>query len=326
VFRYPWVLTLIIFFFLYIYILLKKRISREALIFTVSESWKKLPRTPSYYLYRAVGYMPFAAAFLLIIALAGPQKGYEERELYTETRDIMIALDASGSMAAMDFNPNRLEKAKEVVKDFIASRPDDRIGLVVFAGRAFTHCPLTLDHRILKNYLDNVHLKMIEDGTAIGNALATCVSRLKDSEAKTKIIILLTDGANNRGNISPQAGAEMAESHNIKIYALGVGSEGSVKFPVDNPMLGRQYVYTEINIDEALLKEIAGKTQGKYYYVRDEDMLKKVFEQIDTEEKTLVHSTQYTVFTDKSRPFRLTAMVLLVLYAFLSLLYFSDIP
>ncbi len=325
-FKNPQFLILILFVSAYIFFIYWKRITRERVIFTVSHIYGSLPKTFSYYAYAVFRYLPFAVLIFLIIALAGPQKGYEEREIYTETRDIIIALDASGSMAAMDFNPNRLEKAKDIVKDFINMRPADRIGLVVFAGRAFTHCPLTLDHNVLIDYLDSVRLKMIEDGTAIGNAVATAVNRLRASEAKAKIIILLTDGENNRGNITPDAGADMAEKLDIKVYTIGVGSEGSVKFPVDNPMLGRQYIYTDINIDEQLLKKIASLTNAGYYYVNDENMLKSVFEKIDEEEKTLVHSMKYTVFMDKSRPFRIIAMILLAFYAVFRILYFSRIP
>lgn len=325
-FRHPEALLLFIVLIAYIGFIYRAKLSKERIIFSVSAVYKELPVPLSSYLFRLNNYLPFLSLVLVIIALAGPQKGFDEREVWTETRDIVIALDASGSMAAMDFEPNRLEKAKEVVKSFIRGRRGDRIGLVVFAGRAFTHCPITLDYDILMDYVDNVHLKMIEDGTAIGNAIATSVNRLHKSDAKSRIIILLTDGESNRGNITPLAGAEMAKVNNIKIHTIGVGSEGAVKFPVDSSLSGRQYVYTNISIDEDLLKEIAEITQGSYYYVKDENMLKDVFSRIDREEQTLVQSVQYTVFEDRSRPFKVMAMLMLLCYMVLRLIYFTSIP
>lgn len=325
-FRNPSAFILLILIIFYIIFLYKKRLSRERVLFSVSDIYEKLPRTISFYLFRAVHYLPFICLVFIVIALAGPQKGYERRDISSEIRDIIIALDASGSMAAMDFEPNRLERSKEIVKDFIRERPEERIGLIVFSGKAFTHCPLTLDHDTLMKFVDTVDFGMVEDGTAIGNAIAASVSRLRDSDAESKSIVLLTDGENNRGNITPLAAGEMAREFGIKVHTIGVGSEGAVKFPVERRGHSRQYIYAEIGIDRELLKEIADMTGGNYFFADDQDLLAEIFQIIDEEERTLVTATEYQVFVDKSKPFKLTALIILLIYIISRILYFNSLP
>src|SRR3989338_3038172 len=195
-----------------------------------------------------------------ILALARPQSISSEREYETEGIDIVIALDISGSMQAMDFQPaDRFEVAKEEAKKFILGREHDRIGLVVFASQSYTQCPLTLDYDILTRLVDEVKMGLIKDGTAIGLAIANSVNRLRDSTAKSKVIILITDGASNAGNIDPLTATELAKSFGIKIYAVGVGKDGMVPFPVDDPLFGRRYVQAQVEMDEPSLREIADR-------------------------------------------------------------------
>ena len=203
---------------------------------------------------------------LVVLALARPQIWESEREIYTRGIDIVMALDVSGSMYAEDFHPeNRLMLAKEEAKRFIRGRKNDRIGLVVYAKKSFTQCPLTLDYEILINLLDQVHIGALKDGTAIGLGIANAVNRLRDSEAISKVIILLTDGENNSGNIDPLTAAELARKFNIKIYAIGIGKEGVAPFPVDDPIFGRRYIQHHFKIDERSLQKIADITGGQFF-------------------------------------------------------------
>ena len=235
---------------------------------------------------------------LLIVALARPQTGNVNTETTTEGIDIILTLDISGSMKAEDFKPqNRLHVSKEVIKDFIRSRANDRIGLVVFARESFTQCPLTLDYNILLNFLDQVTFDMVEDGTAIGMAIANSCNRLKDSHAKSKVIILLTDGVNNAGEINPVTAAEIAKTLGIRIYAIGAGKPGPAPYPVDDPVFGRRYVNVENEIDEESLRQIAQLTDGKFYRAKDVDGLKKTYDEISSLETTKIETKQYLRFT-----------------------------
>lgn len=233
------------------------------------------------------------AISLLIIILARPQASNVLQDVSTEGIDIMIALDISGSMLARDFKPDRLEASKNVATEFISGRPYDRMGLVVFSGESFTQCPLTTDHAVLINLLREVHSGMIEDGTAIGMGLATSVSRLKDSEAKSKVIILLTDGVNNRGEIAPLTAAGIAGTYGIRVYTIGVGSQGTAPYPVQTPF-GARYQNMPVEIDEAVLKEIARTTGGRYFRATDNDKLRQVYAEIDQLEKSKIDIRQYT--------------------------------
>ncbi|MGQ1890496.1 vWA domain-containing protein [Thermophagus sp. OGC60D27] len=248
---------------------------------------------------------------LLIIALARPQSTNNLREVTTEGIDIMVSLDISGSMQAMDFKPNRLEAAKDVAIEFISGRPNDKMGLVIFAAESFTQCPLTIDHAALINLIQDVSFGMLEDGTAIGMGLSTAVSRIKDSDAKSKVIILLTDGVNNRGEIHPLTAAEIAKSFGIRVYTIGVGSIGTAPFPV-NTVFGQQVQQMEVKIDEDMLKEIANMTGGEYFRATNKNKLKEIYEKIDQMEKTKIQVKEYSKRSEEFIPFALAALILLL--------------
>ena len=237
---------------------------------------------------------------LIVFGMARPQTGRSESTVKSEGVDIMLLLDTSSSMQAQDFKPrNRLHVAKQVITDFVAKRSADRIGLVVFAAQAITQCPLTLDHAILTELVDHVDFGMLEDGTAVGVALATACNRLKDSEAKSRIVVLLTDGRNNMGLISPITAAEVAKSLDIKVYTIGVGTRGPVPVPVDDPVFGRRLVPMEMKLDEETLQQIAQLTEGEYFRATDTEELMKIYERIDELEKTIVETQSFVSYTDK---------------------------
>lgn len=249
---------------------------------------------------------------LLVLAMARPQSGERGEEILTEGVDIILAIDVSSSMKAEDFKPkNRLHVAKRVVAEFIRGRKNDRLGMVVFAAKSFTQCPLTLDYGILLNFLDQVEIGIIEDGTAIGMAIATCVNRLRDSEAKSKVVILLTDGINNRGEIDPITAAKTAQATGVKIYTIGAGKRGSALYPVDDPIFGRRYVRMDVEIDEASLREIARITGGKYFRATDGEALARIYREIAEMEKTEIKTKEYIRYTELFWYFLIPAMVLL---------------
>lgn len=234
-----------------------------------------------------------AAISLLIIIIARPQSTNSFQDVSTEGIDIVLVLDISGSMLARDFKPDRLEASKNVATEFISGRPYDRMGLVVFSGESFTQCPLTTDHAVLINLMREIESGMIEDGTAIGMGLATAVSRIKDSEAKSKVVILLTDGVNNRGEIAPATAAGIAKSFGIRVYTIGVGTQGMAPYPVRTPF-GVQYQNMPVEIDEAILRDIAQTTGGRYFRATDNDKLIQVYAEIDKMEKSKIDVRQYT--------------------------------
>jgi Ca-activated chloride channel family protein len=255
---------------------------------------------------------------LLTVAVARPQWGFTETDITTEGVDIVITLDVSGSMAAEDFRPkNRLFVAKEVVRSFIEGRESDRIGLVVFSAESFTKCPLTLDYGILLRQLEDARLGTIRDGTAIGTALATSVNRLKVSKARSKVLILITDGVNNTGEIDPQTAAEIARAMKIKIYAVGVGRRGVAPFPVDDGFGGKRYVSMQVEIDEAGLQKISATTEGRYFRAEDPDSLKEIFRTIDRLEKTEIKAKSFTHYNELFGWFAWAALALLLLEAVL---------
>jgi Ca-activated chloride channel homolog len=245
------------------------------------------------------------AIALLIIVLARPQATDKFQDISTEGIDIVLTLDISGSMLARDFRPDRLEASKNVATEFISGRPYDRMGLVVFSGESFTQCPLTTDHAVLINLLREIQSGMIEDGTAIGMGLATAVNRIKDSEAKSKVIILLTDGVNNRGEIAPATAAGIAKTYGIRVYTIGVGTQGMAPYPVQTPY-GIQYQDMPVEIDEAILKEISQKTGGKYFRATDNDKLVQVYNEIDKLEKSKIDVRQ---FSRKQEKYLLPAII-----------------
>lgn len=252
------------------------------------------------------------AVAALIVALARPQSSLSWQNTTTEGIDIMIASDISGSMLAEDFKPNRLEAGKNIAIDFIKNRPDDRIGLVVFSGESFTQCPLTIDHDVLVNMYADIKNGMIEDGTAIGMGLATAVNRLRNSEAKSKVVILLTDGSNNSGSIPPITAAEIAKQFNVRVYTVGLGTNGYAPYPVQTPF-GVQYQRMKVDIDEGTLSKIARITGGKYFRATNNETLKEIYSQIDKLEKAKIDVTQYRKKTEMFLPWAIIALVLLSL-------------
>lgn len=253
-----------------------------------------------------------AAVGLLIIILARPQATNNYQDVSTEGIDIVLTLDISGSMLARDFKPDRLEASKNVATEFITGRPYDRIGLVVFSGESFTQCPATTDHAVLINLLREMKSGMIEDGTAIGEGLATAVNRIRDSKARSKVIILLTDGVNNRGIIAPLTAAEIAKTYGIRVYTIGVGTQGVAPYPVQTPF-GIQYQDTPVEIDEAILKQIAQMTDGRYFRATDNEKLIQVYSEIDKMEKSRIDVRQFKVREEKYLLPALIALCLILL-------------
>ena len=261
----------------------------------------------------------------LIIAIARPQSSTSWQNVTTEGIDIIISIDISGSMLAEDFKPNRLEASKDVAVEFISKRPSDRIGLVVFSGESFTQCPLTTDHAILRNLFKDVKSGMIEDGTAIGMGLATGVNRLENSEAKSKVIILLTDGVNNSGLIAPATAAEIAKSFGIRVYTIGVGTQGTAPYPFQTPY-GIKYQEIEVKIDEVMLKEIAQLTGGQYFRAVNKSSLEDIYEEIDKLEKSKIEVTEFKKKTERFLPFAIFAGILVLLELLFRNTFFRSIP
>lgn len=252
-----------------------------------------------------------AAITLLIVVLARPQRTDRYQDVTTEGIDIMLALDISGSMLARDFKPDRLEASKNVATEFISGRPYDRMGLVVFSGESFTQCPLTTDHAVLINLMREIQSGMIEDGTAIGNGLATAINRIKDSEALSKVIILLTDGINNMGEVAPSTAADIAKTYGIRVYTIGVGTQGMAPYPVQTPF-GMQFQNMPVEIDEAILREIAQKTGGRYFRATDNDKLISVYEEIDKLEKSKIDVRQFTRKEEKFLTPAIAAFIIII--------------
>ena len=249
--------------------------------------------------FRAVSVLPWLALTLAVLALARPQQGLKQSETETRGVDIVLAIDISPSMRAEDFRPrNRLFVAKETAREFIRQRPHDRIGLVAFAATAFTQCPLTLDHSVLLDLLDGLDFGMAEDGTAIGMGLATAVARLKESRTPSKVVVLLTDGENNRGAIDPQTAAELARALGVKVYTVLVGRGGVVPVPVEDPVFGRRVELVRMDVDEGALREIATRTGGKYFRAIDTDALSRIYSEIDRLERAPIRSIEYRDYVD----------------------------
>lgn len=273
---------------------------------------RRQPRTARLYLLHLPFVLRVTGIILLTIALARPQLSNSWKSETTEGIDIMMAIDISGTMQAEDLKPNRLEAAKNVASEFVINRPNDNIGLVVFAGESFTQCPLTTDHAVLVNLFKSIKFGMIDDGTAIGLGLANAVNRMKDSETKSKVIILLTDGSNNRGDIDPQTAAEIAKTYDIRVYAVGVGSYGKARVPVQTPV-GTQYIMMDSEFDEATLKSIAQTTGGEYFRATDNNSLRSIYEQIDQMEKTKIRVREYSKRQENFQPFLWGALLCLLL-------------
>ncbi len=271
-----------------------------------------------------------AAFTALVLALARPQTQNSWKNQSVEGIDIMLTMDVSTSMLAEDLKPNRIEAAKYVASEFISGRPNDNIGLSIFAGEAFTQCPMTTDHSSLLSLLHNVRTDiaargLIEDGTAIGMGLANAVSRLKDSKAKSKVVILLTDGSNNRGDISPMTAAEVAKSMGIRVYTIGVGTKGTAPFPPSVTGLP-QYVNLPVEIDEQTLKSIASATDGEYYRAQNNKELNQIYQEIDKLEKTKFNVKQFSRRYEAYQPFAVAAIIALLLEILMRVIVFRRIP
>lgn len=284
------------------------------------------PRTLRYYLRHLPAVCRAAAVALLIVALARPQSVTENSTTTAEGIDIVISLDISGSMLARDFTPDRISAAKDVATQFIIDRKNDRIGLVVFAGESFTQSPLTTDHATLINLLNQVSSGMIDDGTAIGNGLATAVARLKESPAKSKVVILLTDGVNNSGQIAPVTAAEIAQTYGIKVYTIGVGTEGTAPYPAIDPWGDVTYVQAKVEIDEKILNEIADMTGGKYYRATSNEKLKAIYDEINALEKTKIDVEKFTNYQERFPFFIGLGILLLLIELALKYIWFKQIP
>jgi Ca-activated chloride channel family protein len=285
---------------------------------TIRKGWK-------HYLRHLPFVLQIAGISLLTVALARPQSSSNWQNVTTEGIDIVIALDISTSMLARDFQPDRLEAAKKVATQFISGRNNDKIGLVVFAGESFTQCPLTTDHAVLINLFRDIQSGMIEDGTAIGNGLATSVARLKESNAKSRVIILLTDGENNRGAIAPVTAAELAKTYGIRVYTIGVGTIGTAPYPIPTPF-GTQIRDVEVKIDEKTLQEIADITGGSYFRATNNNKLVQIYEQIDKLEKSKIEVKEYSKKDEEFQRYAALAVVILAAGLFLKLTVFRNIP
>jgi Ca-activated chloride channel family protein len=249
---------------------------------------------------RAVPVLAYGAGTLLILALARPQTGASRREVKSEGIDIVLTLDISGSMRAEDMgSQNRLGVAKEVAKKFVEGRSGDRIGLVVFSGGAYTQCPLTLDHGIVESLIDQIDFGQVADGTAIGMGLATSVNRLREAKGKSKVVILLTDGQNNAGEIDPATAAKAAHALGVRVYTIGAGSGGPARIPVDDPVFGRRWVTIDANIDENTLQQIARETGGRYFRATSAQALEKIYEEIDHMERSEAATVEYVDYNEK---------------------------
>ena len=286
----------------------------------------RAPRTVRYYL----RHLPFAlraAAFaLLVVALARPQDVERLSRTNTEGIDIMLAIDVSGSMLARDFRPDRITAAKEVAGSFIADRYGDRIGLVAFAGEAFTQSPLTTDQGTLQTLLARIRSGLIEDGTAIGNGLATAINRLRESDAKSKVIILLTDGVNNQGQIAPMTAAEIAKAQGIRVYTIGVGTEGMAPYPAIDMFGNLTFVNQKVEIDEKVLKAISDMTGGRYFRATDKEKLKAVYDEINQLEKSKIEVMEHISYHELFLTWALAALGLLFTEFLLSNLVLKRIP
>ncbi len=289
------------------------------------QNLKEYPKTLKIQLRHLPFVLRILSVVFIIIAIARPQKSDNWKTENTEGIDIMIAMDISGSMELPDFKPNRLEAAKSLGIEFIKSRPNDNIGLVIFAGESFTQCPLTTDHAVLINMFNAVNFGMIEDGTAIGLGLANAVARIKDGPARSKVIILMTDGSNNRGDITPVTAGEIAQTFGVRVYTIGVGSHGEIRVPYQTP-LGTRYQLVDGTFDEEPLKEIAQMTGGVYFRATDNSSLRTIYQQIDELEKSKIRVKEFSNKEEAYHIFALLAFLFLALEILLRNTYLKSNP
>lgn len=328
-FEDPWLLSLLILIPLMLFYEWKK-IGSSQIRFSSLIILKQLKTPSSLGIRKSLVFLRIIAVALFVLALARPQSGIKSTEISTEGIDIMLCLDTSGSMKALDFEDKgkrvtRLKVVKRVVGEFIRGRKNDRIGMVVFGEEAFTQCPQTLDYGVLLSLLDSVEIGMAGDSTSIGSAVGICTKRLKDLKSKSKVVILLTDGRNNSGTLNPITAADIAKTYNIKIYTIGAGTEGEAPFLVDS-FFGKQYVYQKVDLDEKSLKEIAEKTGGKYFRATNTEALKNIYEQIDKMERTEVKIKEYMEYDELFIYFILPGLFFLLIEIILSNTRLRKIP
>lgn len=310
-FRHP-VFFLLLIFLPVIFIYSKMR-KPSAIRFSDVGFLKKRPVSWRMTAYQLLPLLRLLVYVFLVTALARPQKISGEREYTTKGVDIVVALDISGSMLAEDFKPaNRIEVAKKQIINFIHHRDNDRIGLVVFARKAYTQCPLTSDYDVLTHLAEEIQIGMISDGTAIGLGLATAINRLRDSDAKSKVIILASDGSNNAGNIDPITAAELAKTFGFKVYTILIGKGGLVPFPINDPLFGKRYVQAEVDIDPLTMKRIADITGGKYFWAHSSEELATIYEEIDQLEKSEIKVKEYRNFEELFPYFLIPGLILLL--------------
>jgi len=303
----------------------KQKKAGASIQFSSDMGFARIPKSWKYYFRHSVFVLLLLSLSAMIAALARPQSSNSWQNVTTEGIDIVIALDISSSMLAMDFQPNRLEAAKDVATQFISGRTNDKIGLVVFSGESFTQCPLTTDHATVINLFKNIESGMIEDGTAIGNGLATAVARLKESTAISKVVILLTDGENNRGEIAPVTAAELAKTYGIRVYTVGVGTIGTAPYPMQTPF-GIQVRDVEVKIDEQTLQKIASTTDGEYFRATNNNKLAEIYKEIDKLEKSKIDVKEFSKKEEEYLKYALAGAFLLLMALFLKTTIFRNIP
>jgi Ca-activated chloride channel family protein len=303
----------------------RRKRSHAEIQLSATQSFDKSKKGFRVVLFHSLYFIRLVALSLLILAMARPQTSLSRQDVSIEGIDIMLALDISGSMLAQDFRPDRLGASKEIAMEFVSGRSDDRIGLVVFSGEAFTQCPLTIDHAVLNNLFGEIRSGMIEDGTALGDGLATAVNRIRSSDAISKVIILMTDGVNNMGALDPLSAAEIAKLYGIRIYTIGVGSMGMAPYPVQTPF-GIQLQNMEVKIDEPLLQDIARMTDGRYFRATSNAKLREIYQEIDRLEKSKIDVTEFRRKKDEYFPLVLIAMIILGLEMIVRYGYLKNIP
>ncbi len=326
-FQNPWVLALLALVPLLAWDTIRRHQQRRASIrFPSLAVVKRMPPSGAYRFRHVLALLRLAAVALIILALARPQQGEALEDVTAEGIDIALLLDVSSSMKTMDLKPNRMLAAKAVLENFIMGRKHDRIGLVVFAGHSYTQCPLTLDYSVLTQLLRQVDFGHVEDGTAIGTAILNGVNRLRQSNAKSKVMILLTDGGNNAGEVDPIMAARVAQALGIKIYTVGVGKDGDQPIEVDDPVFGKRIVAIRSDVDLGLLRQISAITGGKSYHAQDSQALQDIYQTIDKLEKTEIKTTSYYRYRELFMGLVYAALLLLLLEAALAHTRFRKVP
>lgn len=326
-FEYPRLLWLLVIPALLVlhYIYIEKAGRRPHMRVSTAVPWKKHGRSFMIFFRHVPFVLRTFALVMIVISIARPRSSEELSKVDTEGIDIVLAMDVSTSMLARDLTPDRINASKDIAIEFISQRPSDRMGIVVFAGESFTQCPLTTDRATLINLMKEVQTDLIEDGTAIGNGLATAVARLKDSDARSRVVILLTDGVNNSGEVSPQTAAEIAKTYGVRVYTIGVGKEGMAPYPVMTPF-GVQVQNMKVEIDEKLLKEVAESTGGRYFRATDNTKLAEIYSEINKMEKAKTTVDSFPVYKELFGPFALAALFALLLELFFKWFIIRRLP